>query len=33
VLYGKLLPGIVCLVAGGVAAWGLFRTLPRVGFE
>jgi Na+/proline symporter len=33
VLYGKLLPGIVCLVAGGVAAWGLFRTLPQVGFE
>src|SRR5437867_3496338 len=33
VLYGKLLPGIVCLVAAGAAAWGLFRTLPRVGFE
>jgi len=33
VLYGKLLPGIVCLVAAGVAGWGLFRALPRVGFE
>src|SRR5438477_287401 len=33
VLYGKVLPGIVCLVAAGVAAWGLFRALPRVGFE
>jgi len=32
-LYGKALPGIVCLVVGGAAAWGLFRTLPRVGFE
>jgi len=31
-LYGKSLPGIVCLVAAGAAAWGLFRTLPRVGF-
>ncbi len=33
VLYGKPLPGIVCLVAAGAAAWGLFRALPRVGFE
>src|SRR6266480_4925825 len=32
-LYGKPLPGIVCLVAAGAAAWGLFRALPRVGFE
>src|SRR2546427_295660 len=32
VLYGKLLPGIVCLVVAGAAAWGLFRALPRVGF-
>ncbi len=32
-LYGKSLPGIVCLVAAGAAAWGLFRALPRVGFE
>jgi len=32
-LYGKQLPAIVCLVAAGAAAWGLFRTLPRVGFE
>jgi hypothetical protein len=31
-LYGKLLPAIVCLVAAGAAAWGLFRALPRVGF-
>jgi len=33
VLYGKPLPAIVCLVAAGAAAWGLFRALPRVGFE
>jgi SSS family solute:Na+ symporter len=32
-LHGKPLPGIVCLVAAGAAAWGLFRALPRVGFE
>src|SRR5437667_42701 len=32
-LYGKPVPGIVCLVAAGAAAWGLFRALPRVGFE
>jgi SSS family solute:Na+ symporter len=32
-LYGKTMPGIVCLVAAGAAAWGLFRALPRVGFE
>ena len=31
-LYGKMLPAIVCLVAAAAAAWGLFRTLPRVGF-
>jgi len=31
-LYGKPLPGIACLVAAAAAAWGLFRTLPRVGF-
>jgi solute:Na+ symporter, SSS family len=32
-LYGKPLPAIVCLVIGATAAWGLFRALPRVGFE
>jgi Na+/proline symporter len=32
VLYGRLLPGIVCLVVAGTATWGLFRNLPRVGF-
>src|SRR6266540_4020178 len=32
-LYGNTLPAIVCLVAAGAAAWGLFRALPRVGFE
>jgi len=32
-LYGNTLPAIVCLVVAAVAAWGLFRTLPRVGFE
>jgi len=31
-LYGKLLPAIVCLVVAAAAGWGLFRTLPRVGF-
>jgi hypothetical protein len=33
VLYGKGPLGIACLVVAGAAAWGLFRTLPRVGFE
>ena len=33
VLYGKLLPGIACFVAAGVAAAGLLRTVPHVGFE
>ena len=33
VLYGKPLPGIACLAIAGAAAWGLFRALPRVGFE
>ena len=32
-LYGNTLPAIVCLVVAGAAAWGLFRALPRVGFE
>jgi hypothetical protein len=31
-LYGKLMAAIVCLVVAGAAAWGLFRSLPRVGF-
>src|SRR5437667_7850676 len=32
-LHGKSVPGTVCLAAAGAAAWGLFRALPRVGFE
>ncbi|HEV8380229.1 MAG TPA: sodium:solute symporter family protein [Gemmatimonadales bacterium] len=32
-LYGKPVPALVCLVVAGAAAWGLFRALPRVGFE
>ncbi len=32
-LYGNTLPAIVCLVVASAAAWGLFRALPRVGFE
>jgi Na+/proline symporter len=31
-LYGKTLPAVVCLVTAAAASWGLFRTLPRVGF-
>jgi len=31
-IYGRALPGLVCLGAGAAAAWGLFRALPRVGF-
>jgi hypothetical protein len=27
-----LLPAIVCALVAAAAAWGLFRTLPRVGF-
>ena len=30
-LYGKLVPAVVCLVVAGSAAWGLFRAMPRVG--
>ena len=33
VLYGKPLPAITCLVFAAAASWGLFRALPRVGFE
>jgi len=33
VLYGKQVLGAACLVVAAAAAWGLFRTLPRVGFE
>ena len=32
-IYGRALPGLVCLGAGAAAAWGLFRALPRVGFR
>jgi len=31
-LYGKVLPAVACLIAAAAGAWGLFRTLPRVGF-
>ena len=33
VIYGRAAPGVACLVAGAAAAWGLLRTLPRVGFK
>jgi hypothetical protein len=33
VLYGLVVPGLVCLAAGAAAAWGPFRTLPKVGFK
>ena len=33
IIYGRAAPGVVCLVAAAAAAWGLFRTLPRVGFK
>jgi Na+/proline symporter len=32
-LYGKLLPAVVCIVITAVAAWALFRNLPRVGLR
>jgi len=31
-LYGKMTTAVVCLVVAGVAAWGLFRAMRRVGF-
>jgi hypothetical protein len=33
VLYGRPGPGSLFLSASALAAFGLFRTLPRVGFE
>ncbi|HEX9580943.1 MAG TPA: sodium:solute symporter family protein [Gemmatimonadales bacterium] len=33
VIYGRMMPGLVCLAAGAAAAWGLFTALPRVGFR
>jgi hypothetical protein len=31
-LYGRLAVGIVCAAVAGVAAFGLWRTIPKVGF-
>ena len=33
VVYGRVLPGVVCFGGTAAAAWGLFRALPRVGFK
>jgi Na+/proline symporter len=33
VIYGRLLPGLVCLGGMAAAGWGLFKALPRVGFK
>ncbi len=32
-LYGRTAPGVVCMLVAAVGAIGLFRTLPRVGFD
>jgi Na+/proline symporter len=32
-VYGHPLPGLACAAGTAVAAWGLFRFLPRVGFK
>ncbi len=32
-IYGRALPGVVCLGLAGLAAWGLLRAAPRVGFK
>jgi Na+/proline symporter len=32
-IYGLIVPGLVCLAGGALAAWGLFQALPRVGFK
>ena len=32
-VYGRVLPGFACFAGTAVAAWGLFRALPRVGFK
>jgi Na+/proline symporter len=33
VVYGRALPGVACFAGTALAAWGLFRTLPGVGFK
>ena len=32
VVYGQMLPGLVCLVLVAASGYGLFKTMPRVGF-
>jgi Na+/proline symporter len=32
-VYGHPLPGLACAAGTAIAAWGLFRNLPRVGFK
>ena len=32
VVYGQMLPGLVCLVLVAASGYGLFKTIPRVGF-
>jgi Na+/proline symporter len=32
-VYGRALPGVACFAGTALAAWGLFRALPRVGFK
>ena len=32
-VYGRALPGVACFAGTVLAAWGLFRALPRVGFK
>jgi hypothetical protein len=32
-LYGRMAPGVVCMFVAAAGVVGLFRTLPRVGFD
>jgi Na+/proline symporter len=32
-VYGRALPGVACFAGTALAAWGLFRALPGVGFK
>jgi len=31
-LYGQVVPGVLTLIVAAASGWGVFRTLPRVGF-
>ena len=31
-LYGQVAPGVMALIVAAASGWGVFRTLPRVGF-